>query len=58
MKILSLILVTATLSFASCASAPKKSACCAEKSDKCCETGKAKAGPSHEAHGAAKKKSS
>ncbi|MCE9612321.1 MAG: hypothetical protein K8R23_19150 [Chthoniobacter sp.] len=55
MKILSLILATATLSFASCASAPKKSECCAEKSGKCCEKGKTKACPSHDTHCAKKK---
>ena len=59
MKLLTLLLATAALSFASCASAPKKSADgCPEKSGKCCGEGGAKACPMHAGHSAAKKKSS
>ena len=59
MKILTLILAACALTFASCASAPKKSADnCPEKSGKCCGKGNAKACPMHTEQGAAKKKSS
>ena len=59
MKILTIILAASALSFASCASAPKKSADnCPEKSGQCCGKGNAKACPMHAEKNAAKKKSS